>query len=93
MNQMSEQDELLKQILLEVQSMKVNMATKGDIEVINYKLDKLTENVEKQHIANINSDNILLNEIRSIREGVVYVNRKIADTELELNMMKQNVKQ
>ncbi|WP_221452348.1 hypothetical protein [Bacillus benzoevorans] len=90
---MSEQDELLKQILLEVQSMKVNMATKGDIEVINYKLDKLTENVEKQHIANINSDNILLNEIRSIREGVVYVNRKIADTELELNMMKQNVKQ
>ncbi|MFB9988950.1 hypothetical protein ACFFLP_16270 [Bacillus benzoevorans] len=73
--------------------MKVNMATKGDIEVINYKLDKLTENVEKQHIANINSDNILLNEIRSIREGVVYVNRKIADTELELNMMKQNVKQ
>lgn len=90
---MSEQEQLLKLMMKEIQEIKGNMATKGDIELLNYKLDKLSENVEKQHIANINSDNILLNEIRSIREGVVFVNRKIADAELELNMLKQNTKQ
>lgn len=90
---MSEQEQLLKLMMKEIQDIKGNMATKGDIELLNYKLDKLSENVEKQHVANINSDNILLNEIRSIREGVVFVNRKVADAELELNMLKQNTKQ
>lgn len=86
-------EQILKRILEELNAIKLSMATKEDIEQINLKLDKLSEDVEKQHIASLNSDNILLNEIRSLREGVVYVNRKVADTELELNMMKQSTKQ
>lgn len=88
---MSEQ--LLKQLLNEIQDIKVNMATKQDIESINNKLDKLSEKIAVQHIENINADNLLLSEIRSIREGVVFVNRKVADAELELNLIKQNNRQ
>lgn len=43
-----------------------------------------------EFIANINSDNRLLNEINSLREGVVFVNRKVADAELEIHSLKQN---
>lgn len=86
-------DELLKQLINEMQDIKANMATKQDVDSIKTKLDKLSEKIEVQHIENIRADELLLNEIRSIREGVLFVNRKVADTELELNIIKQNNKQ
>ena len=37
----------------------------------------------------MNADNLLLAEVQSLREGVVFVNRKVADAELEINLLKQ----
>lgn len=90
---MSEQELLLREIINEVKEIKSNMATKQDIDGINLKLDKLSESIERKHLANIHSDELLLSEIRSIREGVIFVNRKVADTELELKFIKQTGKQ
>jgi hypothetical protein len=74
-----------------------SMATKQDLESMatkidsmSVKLDKLSETIASNHIENINSDNLLLNEIRSLREGVIFVNRKVADAELEIHSLKQN---
>ncbi|HHY74091.1 MAG TPA: hypothetical protein GX497_12895 [Bacillus bacterium] len=66
---------------------------KNDVRSLDSKIDTLSEKIDAHQVANINSDTILLTEIRSIREGVVFVNRKVADAELELNMMKQGNKQ
>jgi predicted nucleic acid-binding Zn-ribbon protein len=74
----------------EITGIKSTMATKEDIESIHVKLDKLSENVQIQHVENINSDNLLLNEIRTLNEGVIFINRKVADTELEINLLKHN---
>lgn len=57
---------------------------------VEEKLDQLTKNVDEYHIENITADNLLLNEIRTLRENVVFVNRRIADTELELNTLRRN---
>jgi hypothetical protein len=82
----------------ELQGIKTNMATKQDIELINFKLqdielintklDSLSGKIDAQHIENINADNRLLNEIQTLKEGVLFVNRKIADAELEINQIK-----
>jgi hypothetical protein len=103
---MSETDQLLKQLFQEIKDVKLNMATKQDLEsmatkqdlesitarmdTMNEKLDRLSDKVTAQHIENMNSDNLLLNEIRSIREKVVFVNRKVADAELEIHSLKNN---
>lgn len=49
-----------------------NVATKDDIKTLSDKIDF-------QHTENINSDNLLLDEISALEEGVIYVNRKVAD--------------
>jgi hypothetical protein len=67
-----------------------SMATKKDLEDIKVKLDKLSEKMDAHQIENINSDNLLLNEIQALREGVIFVNRKVADAELEINYLKQS---
>ncbi|MFB3168546.1 hypothetical protein P5G62_015625 [Neobacillus sp. 179-C4.2 HS] len=96
---MSEQEQLFKVLLEELQGLKTNMATelhgiksnmatKKDIELVNSKLDKLSGKIDAQHIENINADNRLLNEIQELKEGVLFVNRKIADAELEINLIK-----
>lgn len=46
------------------------------------KVDKFSDKLDAYQVENINADNRLLNEIQSIREGVVFVNRKVADAEL-----------
>jgi hypothetical protein len=96
---MGEQEQLFKVLLEELQGLKTNMATelhgiksnmatKKDIELINSKLDKLSGKIDAQHIENINADNRILNEIQELKEGVLFVNRKIADAELEINLIK-----
>jgi ribosome-interacting GTPase 1 len=87
---MSGQEQLLKKVLDEMQEIKANMATKKDLEDIKVKLDKLSEKMDAHQIENINSDNLLLNEIQALREGVSFVNRKVADAELEINYLKQS---
>jgi hypothetical protein len=84
---MSEQEQLFKVLLEELQGFKTNMATelhriksnmatKKDIELINFKLDKLSGKIDAQHIENINADNRLLNDIQELKDGVLFVNRK-----------------
>lgn len=90
---MSEQEQFLLQLMSELKEIKSNMTTKEDIKTINIKLDKLSEKLDSYQIENLNADNLLLSEIRSIREGVVFVNRKVADAELEINLIKQTKKQ
>lgn len=90
---MSEQEQFLIQLMSELKDIKSNMTTKEDIKTINIKLDKLSEKLDSYQIENLNADNLLLSEIRSIREGVVFVNRKVADAELEINLIKQTKKQ
>lgn len=90
---MSEQEQFLIQLMSELKEIKSNMTTKEDIKTINIKLDKLSEKLDSYQIENLNADNLLLSEIRSIREGVVFVNRKVADAELEINLIKQTKKQ
>jgi hypothetical protein len=75
-------------IATELQGIKTNIATKQDIKIINNKLDSLFESINAQHIENINPDNRLLNDIQSLKEGVFFINRKIADAELEINLIK-----
>jgi ribosome-interacting GTPase 1 len=87
---MSGQEQLLKKVLDEMQEIKANMATKKNLEDIKVKLDKLSEKMDAHQIENINSDNLLLNEIQALREGVIFVNRKVADAELEINYLKQS---
>jgi hypothetical protein len=105
---MSETEQLLKNLFNEMQEIKSNMATKQDLESMatkqdlesiatkidsmSVKLDKHSEKIETHQIVNINSDTLLLNEIRSLREGVFFVNRKVADAELEIHSLKQNKK-
>jgi hypothetical protein len=72
----------------ELHEIKSNMATKKDIELINFKLDKLSGKMDDQHIENINADHRLLNEIQELKKGVLFVNRKIANAELEINLIK-----
>lgn len=67
--------------------------TENNFKEVRGDIQKLSDKIEIQHIENVNSDNLLLTEVRSIREGVLFVNRKVADAEIELTMMKQNAKQ
>ncbi|WP_322016236.1 hypothetical protein [Bacillus licheniformis] len=58
-----------------------NVATKDDIKA-------LSEKIDSQHVENINADNLLLDEISALKEGVIYVNRKVADAEFEIHTLK-----
>lgn len=91
-------DEKLDLILKELRSLTTRLDTfeqntNNNFSDVKGSIDKLSEKIAVQHIENINADNLLLSEIRSIREGVVFVNRKVADAELELNLIKQSTKQ
>ncbi|MEJ8545796.1 hypothetical protein [Brevibacillus borstelensis] len=48
------------------------------------KVDEIKVALHSQHIANINSDNLVLSEIRDIKEKVRFVNRRVADVELDM---------
>jgi hypothetical protein len=87
-NMATELNGLKSDIATELHEIRSTMATKKDIELINFKLDKLSGKMDDQHIENINADNRLLNEIQELKEGVLFVNRKIADAELEINLIK-----
>jgi len=63
-----------------------NVATKDDI-------NALSEKIDSQHVENINSDNLLLDEISSLKEGVIFVNRKVADAEFEIHTLKARKQQ
>lgn len=86
---MSEQ--VLNKVLEELQSMNKRMDNMES--QISQGFKQVNQTLKEQHIENINADNLLLNEIRSLRESVVFVNRKVADTELELNLLKHDDKQ
>ncbi|MED4820207.1 hypothetical protein [Bacillus atrophaeus] len=62
--------------------------TQSQFTSLNQKIDQLSEKIGVQHTENINADNLLLNEINSLKEGVFFVNRKVADAELELHTLK-----
>jgi hypothetical protein len=87
-NTATELQEFKTNIATELHGIKTNMATKKDIELINFKLDKLSGKMDVQHIENINADNRILNEVQELKKGVLFVNRKIADAELEINLIK-----
>ncbi|MGV4321264.1 hypothetical protein [Bacillus mojavensis] len=59
-----------------------NMATKDDITELGKKIDG-------HHAENIDADNILLENIRDLKKSVIFINHKVADTELEINNLKQ----
>ncbi len=61
-------------------------------EDMNAGFARLEKKLDRHRIENINADNLLLNEIRTVREDVFFVNRKIADTELDLHTLKQQNK-
>ncbi|MGQ9028285.1 hypothetical protein ACTXHN_21065 [Bacillus licheniformis] len=63
-----------------------NVATKDDIKA-------LSEKIDSQHVENINADNLLLDEISSLKEGVIFVNRKVADAEFEIHTLKTRKQQ
>ncbi|CAI8808670.1 MULTISPECIES: hypothetical protein [Bacillus] len=63
-----------------------NVATKDDIKTLSDKIDF-------QHTENINSENLLLDEISALKEGVIYVNRKVADAEFEIHTLKTRIHQ
>ena len=63
--------------------------TNNNFSVLNVKIDKLSEKITAHQVENMNADNLLLAEVQSLREGVVFVNRKVADAELEINLLKQ----
>ncbi|MGO0173857.1 hypothetical protein [Bacillus licheniformis] len=63
-----------------------NVATKDDIKTLSDKIDF-------QHTENINSDNLLLDEISALKEGVIFVNRKVADAEFEIHTLKARKQQ
>lgn len=63
-----------------------NVATKDDIKTLSDKIDF-------QHTENINSENLLLDEISALKEGVIYVNRKVADAEFEIHTLKTRINQ
>ncbi|MFL0477956.1 hypothetical protein CHCC14809_3581 [Bacillus licheniformis] len=63
-----------------------NVATKDDIKA-------LSEKIDSQHVENINADNLLLDEISALKEGVIYVNRKVADAEFEIHTLKTRIHQ
>ncbi|AUZ30153.1 hypothetical protein [Bacillus licheniformis] len=63
-----------------------NVATKDDIKALSDKIDF-------QHTENINSENLLLDEISALKEGVIYVNRKVADAEFEIHTLKTRIHQ
>lgn len=76
----------LKNVEVRIDSVEDKLSAK--INHVEQKLDRLSEKVDHHHIESINADNILLNEIRTLRENVVFVNRRIADAELEVNALK-----
>ncbi|OIJ12696.1 hypothetical protein BKP37_12920 [Anaerobacillus alkalilacustris] len=69
-----------------VNEIETTMATKDDIK-------RLEASINSQHIENINSDDLILRNLDEIKESVRYVNRKIADTELDVHTMKKALKQ
>jgi len=81
----------LEKVLNELQSMNKRMDNMES--QIKQGFDQVNQTLESQHIENIIADNLLLNEIRSLRESVVFINRKIADTELEVNLLKNEKNQ
>ncbi|WP_102271904.1 hypothetical protein [Cytobacillus massiliigabonensis] len=58
--------------------------------ILNNKIDKLSEQIRSHHIENIHADEHLLNEIISLKTNVTFINRKIADAELEINALKRS---
>ena len=57
---------------------------------LDNKVDNLSKVVQSFHQENIKADEILLSEIRSLKNDIVFVNRKVADNELTLNRLKQD---
>ena len=69
----------------DVTNIKETMATKADI-------GRLEKSLEKTHLESLSSDEMILHTVREIKESIQHVNRRVADTELELHIIK-NVKQ
>lgn len=79
-------EQSLQQIIEKLNNIESKMATKDDVE-------KLNASINSRHIENINSDDLILRGLDEIKESVRYINRKVADTELEVHTMKKALKQ
>lgn len=58
-------------------------------EDMNAGFASLDKKLDRHHVASINADELLLTEIRTVREDVIFINRKVADTELDVLTLKQ----
>lgn len=65
--------QILEQILNELQT--VNKRMNNMESQIKIGFDEVNQTLNSHHIENINADNLLLSEIRSLRESIVFVNR------------------
>ncbi|MFT9848469.1 hypothetical protein [Aneurinibacillus sp. REN35] len=84
-------NELLKQILTELQG--VRNEVKQLKAEMNQRFDELKDSVDRKHIENIKADELILRSLDETRESVRFVNRRIADTELDLNVVKKSLRQ
>lgn len=75
----------IKQLLIEMNN---NFNKRFD--ELDQKIDDLSKVIQSHHQENIQSDELLLNEVRSLKTDIVFVNRKVADTELTLNRIRQD---
>jgi predicted nucleic acid-binding Zn-ribbon protein len=62
-------------------------------EEMNQRFDELKNAVNRKHIENIRADELILQSLDEVKESVRFVNRRIADTELDVNVMKKSLKQ
>lgn len=100
-------EKILEQLLAEMQSMKTEMqktktemtklATKDSIEKleagINAQFEGLKTSINSSRIENINSDEHILGLLTEVKENVRYINRRVADTELDVHALKKTLKQ
>lgn len=84
----------------EMQSMKTEMttlATKDSIEKLeagmNAQFEDLKSSITSSRIENINSDDHILGLLTEVKENVRYINRRVADTELDVHALKKTLKQ
>ncbi|MBN6186445.1 hypothetical protein JQN58_05515 [Aneurinibacillus sp. BA2021] len=84
-------DELLKQILTELQG--VRNEVKQLKAEMNQRFDELKDSIDRKHVENMKADELILQSLDETRESVRFVNRRIADTELDLNVVKKSLRQ
>ncbi|MGN1401049.1 MAG: hypothetical protein ACI4XL_06070 [Bacillus sp. (in: firmicutes)] len=61
----------------------------SELKDVKNKVTNLSKVVQSSH-QDIKADEILLSEVRSLKNDIVFVNRKVADNKLTINRLKGN---